>query len=59
MLDLVVPGAVFEERFEALRRAGAGAMGTIFRARDRRAGGWVAVKILREVVRRLDAPKDE
>ena len=40
--------AVFEERFEALRKAGAGSMGTVFRAVDRSAGGWVAVKILRE-----------
>jgi tetratricopeptide (TPR) repeat protein len=44
----VVPEVVFEERFEALRKAGAGAMGTVFRARDRQAGGWVAVKLLHE-----------
>ncbi|APR78317.1 Adenylate cyclase [Minicystis rosea] len=44
----MVTAVVFEERFEALRRAGAGAMGTVFRARDRVGGGWVAVKILRE-----------
>jgi tetratricopeptide (TPR) repeat protein len=44
---VVVSGAVFEERFEALRKAGSGAMATVFRARDRRGGGFAAVKILR------------
>ena len=43
----MVPGAIFEERFEALRRASSGGMGTVFRARDRHGGGWVALKILR------------
>jgi serine/threonine protein kinase/tetratricopeptide (TPR) repeat protein len=43
----MTPGDVFEERFESPRAVGSGGMGTIFRARDRREGGFVAVKVLR------------
>ncbi len=40
-------GALFADRFEALRKAGVGGMGTVFRARDSHDGGDVALKILR------------
>ena len=43
----MLPLAAFESRFEALRKAGTGGAGTVFRARDRVAGGDVAIKILR------------
>src|SRR5579859_2861743 len=41
------PGEVIAERFEIEQAAGAGGMGTVYRARDRRTGSAVAVKVLR------------
>ena len=41
------PGAVIADRFEIESEIASGGMGTVFRARDRAAGGWVAVKVLR------------
>jgi tetratricopeptide (TPR) repeat protein len=43
----VKPGDLIDDRFEVEREAGAGGMGTIYRARDRRDGAPVAVKVLR------------
>jgi eukaryotic-like serine/threonine-protein kinase len=40
------PGDVLAERFELERVAGAGGMGTVFRARDRQTGEPVALKLL-------------
>ncbi len=40
------PGTVLAERFEIERRVSAGGMSAVFRAKDRRLGGDVAVKIL-------------
>lgn len=42
----MVPGDVIAERFEIERSAGSGGMGTVFRARDRRTGVPVAVKVM-------------
>jgi serine/threonine protein kinase/tetratricopeptide (TPR) repeat protein len=42
----VEPGTLLNERFEILRRSGAGAMGVVFQARDRVSGEQVAVKVL-------------
>jgi len=42
----VEPGTVLAERFEIERRVSAGGMSAVFRARDRRLGGTVAVKVL-------------
>jgi eukaryotic-like serine/threonine-protein kinase len=39
-------GTVVGERFTLERRAGAGAMGTVYRARDRRSGEVVALKVM-------------
>src|SRR5688500_15335070 len=44
-------GDLVAERFRIERRAGVGAMGTVFRARDLVTSEWVAVKTFR-----LDAP---
>src|SRR5690242_2022437 len=41
------PGDVVDGRFELEAQAGAGGMGTVFRARDRATGERVAVKVLR------------
>jgi len=41
------PGTVLGENFELLERLGGGGMGIVFRARDRRLGRDVAVKLLR------------
>ncbi len=40
--------AVYGDRFEVIEESGAGGMGTIFHARDRRTGGEVALKVLRD-----------
>ncbi len=40
------PGEVVANRFEIESIAGAGGMGTVYRARDVVAGGWVALKML-------------
>jgi tetratricopeptide (TPR) repeat protein len=40
------PGDVIADRFEIEREAGAGGMGTVFRARDRHTGHTVAMKVL-------------
>ncbi|MRG95096.1 serine/threonine-protein kinase PknK [Polyangium spumosum] len=40
------PGDVVADRFELDKVAGSGGMGKVFRARDRRTGGLVAVKVL-------------
>lgn len=42
-------GVVCDERFEIERPVGAGGMGTIYRARDRRTGKPVAIKILHDI----------
>ncbi len=42
----MVPGALFADRFEIERSAGAGGMGAVYRARDLRDGGAVALKLL-------------
>ena len=41
------PGDVVDGRFELEAQAGAGGMGTVFRARDRATGERVAVKVLK------------
>jgi serine/threonine-protein kinase len=43
----VAPGSLIAGRFELLDRLGAGGMGTVFKARDRRLDETVAVKVLR------------
>src|SRR5206468_3253073 len=43
------PGAVFADRFDIDRLAGSGGMGAVYRARDRRTGDMVALKILHAV----------
>lgn len=40
------PGELIDDRFELLREAGAGGMGLVFQARDRRDGSLVALKLL-------------
>lgn len=40
------PGSLFANRFEIDRLAGAGGMGTVYRARDRYSAGLVALKLL-------------
>ena len=42
------PGKLVDERFEIVREAGAGGMGTVYEAIDRRSGATVALKILRD-----------
>ena len=42
----LLPGLMFANRFEIDRTAGAGGMGTVYRARDRYSGDWVALKLL-------------
>jgi tetratricopeptide (TPR) repeat protein/predicted Ser/Thr protein kinase len=42
----VEPGTVLAERFEIERRVSAGGMSAVFRAKDRRLGGIVAIKVL-------------
>src|SRR5258705_12300887 len=42
----MLPGEVVDNRFELDRIAGAGAMGTVYRAIDRASGEAVAVKVL-------------
>jgi tetratricopeptide (TPR) repeat protein len=53
MLDASMqPGVIVDQRFEVERLAAAGGMGQIFQARDRIAGGAVAIKILERSDRR-------
>lgn len=40
------PGTLFANRFEIVRTAGSGGMGTVYRATDRRSGETVALKLL-------------
>ncbi|TVQ41594.1 MAG: HAMP domain-containing protein [Wenzhouxiangella sp.] len=40
------PGSVLDNRFEVLARLGSGAMGTVFKARDRKLDDIVALKVL-------------
>src|SRR5262245_40609081 len=40
------PGSRFANRFEIERAAGAGGMGTVYRARDLLTSDWVALKLL-------------
>src|SRR5271154_1129101 len=42
----MTPGAVIGGRFEIERAARTGGMGTVYRARDLREGGYVALKLL-------------
>ena len=42
----VRPGELIDDRFELVREAGAGGMGVVFQARDRRDDSFVALKIL-------------
>jgi serine/threonine protein kinase len=44
---MLVPGQVLGETYELIDRLGGGGMGVVFRARDRRLGRDVAVKVLR------------
>ncbi|WP_437486645.1 protein kinase [Sorangium sp. So ce1014] len=44
----MLPGSVIDGRFEVEALAGAGGMGTVYRARDRASGATVALKLLRE-----------
>ncbi len=46
-MERMSPGALVAERFEIERLASAGGMGTVYRARDVRGGGHVALKMLR------------
>ena len=43
----MTPGDVIGGRFELLAEAGSGGMGTVYRARDRESGEFVALKVLR------------
>jgi serine/threonine protein kinase len=43
------PGMVLDGRFEVERHVADGGMGSIFRARDRRTGKWVAIKVLHDL----------
>src|SRR5689334_3787497 len=45
--EAMQPGTVLADRFEIEALAGSGAMGTVYRGRDRRSGDAVAVKLLR------------
>ena len=45
--DTLQPGSILGERFEILERIGAGAMGSVYRARDRKLDDVVAVKMLK------------
>src|SRR5437588_578795 len=47
MLAGMLPGTVVEGRFEVERLAGTGGMGSVYRARDRRTGEVVALKVMR------------
>lgn len=47
-MSLLRPGSLFAGRFEIDRVAGAGGMGTVYRARDRLSGDPVALKLLHE-----------
>jgi eukaryotic-like serine/threonine-protein kinase len=40
------PGTAFANRFDIERAAGVGGMGTVYRARDRYTGEWVALKLM-------------
>ena len=42
----LVAGSIIGDRFEIERAAGSGGMGTVYRARDRQSGGWVALKLI-------------
>ena len=46
-MSLLGPGQVLASRFEIVRSAGNGGMGTVYRARDRMSGDIVALKLLR------------
>src|SRR5262245_40391431 len=52
---LMQSGEVIDDRFELERLAGAGAMGEVWRARDRKGGSAVAVKLLSKVEEGWDA----
>src|SRR5260370_18338277 len=43
----IAPGQVLDDTYELVDRIGGGGMGIVFRARDRRLGRDVAVKVLR------------
>jgi len=42
----LAPGSLFANRFEIIRTAGSGGMGTVYRAMDRYSGDTVALKLL-------------
>src|SRR5690242_17962821 len=44
----MLPGELFDNRFELVTRAGVGGMGAVWSALDRRSGELVALKVLRE-----------
>src|SRR5437868_11066830 len=46
----LAPGSLYANRFEIERAAGSGGMGTVYRARDRYSGDFVALKLLHSVM---------
>ena len=53
----LVSGTLIADRFEIERLAGQGGMGAVYRARDRRSGEPVALKLLQEVRSSLQEPE--